>query len=72
MPGRKYMSHSSEDWFGKRSVQNSIKGGLVGTMVSRADAVKQYKKSEHKWRKELNALRKKNKMLYIISKNSSS
>ena len=44
----KYMLHSSEDCFGKRPDQKSIKDGLAGPLGSRADAVKQYKKFEHK------------------------
>ena len=42
------MSHSSEDCFSKHPDQKSIKDELAGPLVSRADAVKQYKKFEHK------------------------
>ena len=45
---RNYMSHSAEDCFGKRSNHNSIRDGLVIHMESRAEAVKQWKKSENK------------------------
>ena len=38
------MSHSAEDCFGKRTNHNTIKDGLVGPMVSRAEYMKQYKK----------------------------
>ena len=44
-------------------------GGSTGI---RADTVKQYKKSENKWRKELKTLKEKNKMLYNIAKKSGS
>ena len=57
MHEKKYMSHSSEDCFGKRSYQNSIKDGLGGPVGSRDDAVKQYNKPKNKWNKEPKALR---------------
>ena len=66
------MLHSSEDYFGKLSNQKTIKDGLVGPLGSRTDAAKQYKNSEHKWRKYLKSLKKQNKMLYSISKKSGS
>ena len=40
MPDRKYMSHISDNCFGKRSDQHSIKYGLGGALVNRSDAVK--------------------------------
>ena len=39
-------------------------------MGSRAEAVKQYKKSESKWKKELKALKKQNTIIYSIAKKS--
>ena len=69
---QKYMLHSSEDYFGKRSDQKTIKEGLGGPLGSRSDAVKQYNKSKHKWKKSLKSLKKQNKMLYSISKKSGS
>ena len=45
IPERKYISHIAEDCFGKRTNQKIIKDGLGGHMVSRYEAVKQYKKS---------------------------
>ena len=41
-------------------------------MGSRAEAVKQYKKSENHWEKELKDLNKQNRILYSIGKKSSS
>ena len=41
-------------------------------MVSKAYTVKQYKKYEKKWKKELKTLNKQNKMVYSITKKSSS
>ena len=41
-------------------------------MVSRSDTVKQYKNYENKWKKELKYHKKKNKILYSISKKSGS
>ena len=66
------MPHSSEDYFGKSSNQNFIKDGLGGPLGSNSGAVKQYKNSKYKWKKELKALMKQNKILYSISKNSGS
>ena len=40
------------------------------SLVDRADALNYYKKCEHKCKKELKALRKQKKMLFIISKKS--
>ena len=51
MLDQKHLLHGSEDCFGKRYNQKSIKDGLGGPMVSRAKAVKQYKKSKHKRKK---------------------
>ena len=66
------MSHSAEDCFGKHSDQKSVKDGLGGPMGSRAEAVKQWKKSESKWRKELKDLKKQNKTLFSIANKSGS
>ena len=41
-------------------------------MGSRTDYLKQYKKSENKWKKGLKSLKKHKKMLYRISKKSGS
>ena len=66
------MSHIAEDYFGKRSDQKSIRYGLGGLMGSRAEVVKQYKKSKNKWKKDLKPRRKQNKILYSISKKTNS
>ena len=50
----------------------SINDGMGGPVRSRTDAVKQYNKSEKKWKKDLKYLKKKNKMLYSIAKKSGS
>ena len=71
-PERKYISHSSEKCFFKCSDEQYIKNGLIGSLGIRDDDVKHYKKSKHKWKKELKALKKHNKMLYIIAKKSDS
>ena len=65
-----YMSHSSEDFFGKRSDNISINYELGRYQWSRSNAVKQCKKSENKWKKELKDLNKKNKLIYSIAKKS--
>ena len=69
MPEKKYMLHSEEDFTGMLTNQN-IKDGMVGYMVSRDDTVKQYKKYENKQKTKLKALKKKNNMLYRITKHS--
>ena len=66
------MLHSSEILFGEFSNQQTIKEGLGGALDNRFDSVKHYKKSEHKYKKYLNALKKQNKILYSISKKSGS
>ena len=58
MSEQKYMSHITENFFGKRSNQQSIKEGLRGSLGNIADAVNRYKKSEHKQKKELKSLKK--------------
>ena len=70
MPEQKYMSHSSENCFGKRPDQQSINDRLGGALDNRADAVNQFKNYEHKYKKELKALKKHIKNLYRISKKS--
>ena len=55
----------------KRSDQHYIKNGLGGALGNRADAVNQYKNSEHKWKKELKDIKKQNKIMYRIAKKSS-
>ena len=67
MPEHEHIPHRSEDCFGKRSDQKSIKDGLEIPMVIMAEDMKQYNKSEHKWKKDLKARRKKNKMFYSIA-----
>ena len=51
MPEINYMSHISENCIGKRSYQHSIKEVLGVSLGNRADAVKNYKKYERKWKK---------------------
>ena len=41
-------------------------------MVIMSESVKQYKKSKNQWREQLKALKKQNKMLYILANNSGS
>ena len=70
MPDQNYMSHRSENWFLKRSYQQSIREVLGVDLCNSNDAVKHYKKSELKWKKELKSLKNKNKILFSIAKNS--
>ena len=71
MTERKYTSHSAKECTGVRT-SLYIKYGLGGPMGSRTDAMKQYKKSENKWNKELKALKKQNKIICSIAKKSGS
>ena len=71
MPEQKYMPYISEDCAGIFT-NRTIKDGIGGSVVSRADTVKQYKKSEKIWKKYLKSLRNQNKMLYTIAKKSGS
>ena len=54
---RKYMLHSSEDCFGKRSDQNPIRDGLGEPMGIRDEYIKQWNKSKNKCKKELKTLK---------------
>ena len=50
IPERNYMSHSSKDFTGVRT-NRTIEDGLGGSVGSKDDTVKQYKKSEKNGRK---------------------
>ena len=69
---QKYILRSSEDWFGKRSGQHTIKYGVGVPMGGRAKSLKQYKLSNNKWKKELKALNNQNKMICSIFKKTGS
>ena len=71
-PEQNYMLHSSEKLFGKCPNQQSINEVLGGALVNRANSVNRYRKSEKKLKRDLKALKKKNKILYSISKKSGS
>ena len=71
VPDRKYMSHITEDCADVRT-KRSDKDGMGEYIGSRNHSVQQHKKSENKWKKELKALKKQNKMLYSIAKKSGS
>ena len=71
MTERRYMSHSIKDCTGMRTKRN-IKDRMGGPSGSRNHAVQQHKKTKKKWKKELKALKKQNKMLYRIAKKSGS
>ena len=63
------MLHSAEDCTGMRT-NRTIKDVMGASVGSRADTMKQYKKSLKKWKKELKALKKQNKILYNVSNKS--
>ena len=60
------MLHSAEGLRGMRT-NRTINNGMGGSVVSRADTMKHYKKSEKKWRKDLKALKNQSKIIYSIS-----
>ena len=70
MPEQNFVSHSSEKCFSKRSDQQSTKEVMVVALGNRADAVNHYKKSEHKRKKDIEALKKHNKIIFRIVKSS--
>ena len=70
MPEQKYMPHSSKNCCGKISDQQSVKDGLGGDLGNRTDVIKNCKKYEHKWKRELKSLKKQNKMLFSIANRS--
>ena len=69
---KKYMSHISGICFVKISNLYSIKEVLLGSLYNRKVDAKQYKKYEHKWKKDMKAPNKQNKMIYGIAKKSRS
>ena len=72
MPEIKYTSHISENCFGKRLNQQSIKDGLGGSLCNRADSVNHYKSSKQKWKRVIKALKNQNEVLFIMIKRSDS
>ena len=50
--------------------KKSIKEGLGGLLGNRYDAINSYKNSEHKWKKDIKALKNKNKMIFSIDMKS--
>ena len=60
------MLHRVEDCTGMHTNLN-IKDGIGGSVGSRSDTMKQYKRSENKLKKYLEALKKRNKILYSIA-----
>ena len=65
------MYHRAKDYTVMRTNQ-TIKDGIGGFLGSRTDTVKKYKKCENKWKKEMSAIKKQNKILYSITKKSGS
>ena len=70
MPEFKWKSHRSENFFRKRSEQNSINYGLVGPLGNRDNAANHYHKTELKWKGELKFIKNKNKMLFGMENES--
>ena len=66
LPDNKRKLRSSKKYFGKRSYQVSIKGGLGYTLDNRAADVKQYHKSKKKLKMKLEATKKQNKMIFSM------
>ena len=66
---RKYMLHRYDDCFFNCYDHKYSKEGMSISIGNRTNAVKQYKKSENKRKKELKVLKNQNKMVYSIVKN---
>ena len=56
MSDRKYMLHSDENWFGKRSDQESLKNGLEVKLGNRYAAVKQFNKVDNNSKRQIKFL----------------
>ena len=69
MPEQKYKSHSSENCSGKQFDQSYVKEWLRGALGNRDYAVKNYQKTENKWKRELKFLKKQNKIPSSMKKN---
>ena len=63
----KWNSHSYENFFGDISDKQSVKDLLGETLVNRADYVKHYKKSEHKWKGGLKALKREKNIIFSMA-----
>ena len=63
------MLHSDKE-FTDHGTNHTINDRMGGSVGSRYNTVKQYKKSEFKWKKYLKDFRKHNKIIYSITKNS--
>ena len=64
----KWKPHSSNNCFEKRSNQASANDVLGGDLGKRANSVKNYQKSEKKWKTDLEYIKKHNKMLFSMAK----
>ena len=64
------MLHKTGDFFGKRSNHKSVKDGLVRHLGNKDETMKQFNKYKNKWKKEMKALKKQNKMMYSTAKKS--
>ena len=71
MTEQRYVLHNVEDCT-VICTNRTIMDGMRGSMGSRADIVKQYKKTKNEWKKELKYLKKQNKMLNSTAKKSGS
>ena len=72
MSEQRYISHSAEECFGKRTNKKTIKYGLGRPIGIRSEAVKQYNNSKIKWKKGLKALKKQKKIIFTITRKSGS
>ena len=68
----KWKYHRSENFFGDRSKQTSVKEELGGPIGNRTDAVSHYHKTEKKWKRNVKSLRKINRMLFSMANKSGS
>ena len=71
IPEQKWKYHTSENFFGKRSDQASIKSGLGVALINRDDAVNNHPKTEN-YKRDMKTLQKQNMKLYSMDKKSGS
>ena len=66
IPEHNYMSHSDDNWFGKRYKQKSLKKGLGGNLGNRDADFNQFNKSNKKLKRDRKFHKKQSKTLFIM------
>ena len=68
MPERKFMLHSAETCFGKRSYEESLNKGMGGIMGNSDADFKQFSKAKKSYKRNLKDLKKQNMIIYSMYK----